>query len=77
MRKLYLSRTDSKLTGLCGGIAQWLGIDATIVRLITVIAALFSFGSILLVYLLSSWVVPKEPGFGGGGYGYHGPHNHY
>jgi len=75
MKKLYLSRTDNKLTGLCGGIAQWLGIDATIVRLVTVIAALFSLGSVLVVYLLSSWIVPKEPVFGG--YDYHAPRSPY
>jgi len=75
MKKLYLSRTDSQLTGLCGGIAQWLGVDATIVRLVTVIAALFSLGSVLLVYLVSSWIVPKEPHFGG--YDYHAHRNPY
>jgi len=75
MKKLYLSRTDRKLTGLCGGIANWLGVDATIVRLVAVVAALCSFGSVLLVYLLSSWIVPAEPDFGG--YDYHAPHNPY
>ena len=64
MRKLYRSTADSKLTGLCGGIAEWLGIDATVVRLVTAVAALFSFGSILLIYALCSIVVPKRPTLG-------------
>lgn len=75
MKKLYLSRTDSKLTGLCGGIGQWLGVDPTIVRLITVAATLFTGGTALLVYLLSAWIVPKEPMFGG--YDFHASHNPY
>lgn len=61
MRKLYCSRTDKRLTGLCGGIAAWLGVSSTIVRLLTVIAALFSFGTVLLIYILCSLVVPSEP----------------
>jgi len=61
MRKLYCSRTDKMLTGLCGGIAAWLGASSTLVRLATVIMALFSFGPVLLIYLLCSLVVPTEP----------------
>jgi phage shock protein PspC (stress-responsive transcriptional regulator) len=61
MRKLYRSRTDNKLTGLCGGIAAWLGVNSTFVRLVAVIAALFSFGTVLLIYILCSLVVPSEP----------------
>jgi phage shock protein PspC (stress-responsive transcriptional regulator) len=61
MRKLYRSRTDHKLTGLCGGIAAWLGIDSTIVRLIAVIAAVCSFGTMMLIYILCSLVIPSEP----------------
>lgn len=61
MRKLYRSRTDRTLTGLCGGIAAWMGISSTIVRLAVVVMALFSFGTVLLVYILCSLVVPSEP----------------
>lgn len=61
MRKLYRSRTDKVLSGLCGGIAAWLGTSSTLVRLATVVMALFSFGTVLLVYILCSWVVPSEP----------------
>lgn len=61
MRKLYRSVTDNKLTGLCGGIGQYFGIDSTIVRLLFVVTALFSFGSAILVYVLAALLVPKEP----------------
>ncbi|MDQ8738740.1 PspC domain-containing protein [Paenibacillus sp. LHD-38] len=59
MKKLFRSTTDSKLTGLCGGIGQWLGIDSTIVRLLVVIAAFFSFGAVLLAYFIATLFVPK------------------
>ncbi|MCM3634128.1 MULTISPECIES: PspC domain-containing protein [Paenibacillus] len=61
MKKLYRSMTDSKVTGLCGGIAEWFGIDATIVRLIVVISALCSFGAVALCYIVASIIVPKAP----------------
>ncbi|OBZ11675.1 hypothetical protein A8L34_15115 [Bacillus sp. FJAT-27264] len=64
MTKLYRSRNDKKLSGLCGGIAQWLGIDATILRVITVVAAFFSFGTVALLYIILSILVPQEP-YGG------------
>lgn len=61
MNKLYRSRTDNKMTGLCGGIADWLGLNATLVRFMVVIAAFCSFGTTMLLYFIVSLVVPKEP----------------
>ncbi|NUU60584.1 PspC domain-containing protein [Paenibacillus agri] len=61
MTKFYRSRNDKKLSGLCGGIAQWLGIDATILRVITVVGAFFSFGTVALLYIILSILVPQEP----------------
>ncbi|MBW7456028.1 PspC domain-containing protein [Paenibacillus sepulcri] len=61
MNKLYLSRTDRKLAGLCGGLGQYLRIDPTILRVILVAAACFSVGTIFLIYLLASFIIPKEP----------------
>jgi phage shock protein PspC (stress-responsive transcriptional regulator) len=51
MSKLTLDRTNKKIWGVCGGLANWTGIDATIVRIIFVLATLFGFGSALLVYV--------------------------
>ena len=61
MNKLYRSRRDKKATGLCGGLAQWLNIDATLLRVIVVVTALFSFGTVLFFYVVASLVIPKEP----------------
>jgi phage shock protein C len=61
MKKLFRSTRDSKLAGVCGGIGEWLNIDATIVRLVFVIGALFGFGSFILIYILMAILVPKNP----------------
>ncbi|RIX50776.1 PspC domain-containing protein [Paenibacillus nanensis] len=61
MKKLFRSQRDHKLTGLCGGIAEWLGIDSTIVRLLVIIAAFFSFGAVVLLYFAAALLVPQAP----------------
>ncbi|GGG04573.1 PspC domain-containing protein [Paenibacillus aceti] len=61
MKKLYRSTTERQVSGLCGGIAAWLGVDPTVVRLIAVVAALCSFGTVIALYLIASVIVPKEP----------------
>ncbi len=57
-KKLRKSKTDKKLCGVCGGIAQYLGLDSTIVRLIAVLLAVFC-GSGLLVYIIAALVMPE------------------
>ncbi|MFZ5989027.1 MAG: PspC domain-containing protein [Bacillota bacterium] len=63
-RKLYLSNSDKIISGVCGGIAEYMGIDSTLVRLITVILAIMS-GIWLgvLVYFVAWAIVPKRPIF--------------
>lgn len=58
MKKLYRSQTDRKLCGVCGGIAEYLGIDSTVVRLLWVILAIF-FGSGILIYILAAFIMPE------------------
>ncbi|WP_274361747.1 PspC domain-containing protein [Paenibacillus thermotolerans] len=60
MRKLYRSATNSRISGVCGGLAEYLGISATFVRFVTVVSALCSFGTTLLVYFIASIVIPKQ-----------------
>jgi len=61
MRKLYRSNMNSRLTGVCGGVAEYLGISATLLRWIVAISAFCSFGTTLVVYLIASIVIPKAP----------------
>jgi len=58
--KLYRSRTDSMIGGVCGGLAQYLRIDSTIVRLFFILLALGGSGIGLLIYFLLWIIVPLE-----------------
>ncbi|WP_379155532.1 PspC domain-containing protein [Paenibacillus sp. sgz5001063] len=60
MKKLYRSQSDKMISGICGGLARSLNIDSTIVRLLVVATALFSFGTVAFLYILASILVPKE-----------------
>ena len=46
-----LDRANGKLWGVCSGLARWMGIDPTVVRVVFVLGTLFGFGSFLLIYL--------------------------
>lgn len=58
-KKLYRSQTNKKLAGVCGGLAEYLNIDPTIVRLIWVLATLFV-GCGILAYIIALIVMPLQ-----------------
>lgn len=58
-KRIYRSNNDYILTGLCGGIAEYFGIDTTIVRLVFILLTVGG-GSGVLVYLILSVVIPKD-----------------
>lgn len=60
MKKLIRSSKDRVLAGICGGLGEYFNIDVTIVRLIMVVLAVFSFGSIALAYLIAMLIIPVE-----------------
>jgi len=59
-KKLYRSRVDRKIVGVCGGLAEYFGIDPTLVRLLFVLGLIFV-GGTLLAYLILAIVIPEEP----------------
>jgi phage shock protein C len=59
-RKLYRSRTDRKLAGVCGGLAQYFNADPTLIRVLFVVLALLG-GPGLVIYLVLWILVPEEP----------------
>ena len=59
-KKLYRSLTDKKLAGVCGGLAEYFGIDSTLVRLLLVLAVLFA-GVGILAYIIAAIVMPVKP----------------
>lgn len=61
-KRLYRSRTDRQFAGVCGGIADYLAIDSSIVRILWVILALAG-GPGFILYIILMLVVPEEPEF--------------
>ena len=62
MKKLYKSRKDSKIDGVCGGIAEYFEVDSTIIRLLFLVL-LFGGGLSFIAYVICMLVVPRDPGF--------------
>lgn len=60
MKKLTKSSTDVKLAGVCGGIAEYFGIDSTLVRAAYLIFTFVGVGSPILLYLLLAWIIPEN-----------------
>ncbi len=58
-RKLYRSFTDSKLFGVCGGLAEHFGLDSTIIRIGFIAGALLTSGVVVVGYIVLAIVVPK------------------
>ena len=59
MKKLYRSVSDKKLAGVCGGIAEYFGLDATLIRVGWAIVSLFSPG--ILAYIVCALIIPEKP----------------
>ena len=59
MKKLHKSQTDKKISGVCGGIAEYFNIDSTLVRLLWVLFSLAG-GAGLLCYIIAAIVMPDN-----------------
>lgn len=57
--RLYRSESDKKIAGVCGGIAEYFGIDSTIIRLIWTIS-IAVYGTGLLVYIIAAIIMPTK-----------------
>ncbi len=60
-RKLYRSRQNKWLAGVCGGIGEYTGIDPTIIRILWLLFCLLYFVGII-AYIVAALVIPEEPG---------------
>ncbi len=58
-KRLCKSSTDKKIFGVCGGLAQFLGVDPTIIRLIWAVL-IFCAGTGLLAYIIAALVLPND-----------------
>ena len=61
IKRLYRSRKDKVLGGVCGGIAEYFQIDPVLVRLLWVIFILISMGLGIIAYIIAWIIVPEEP----------------
>ena len=59
-KKLYRSATDKKLAGVCGGVAKYLNIDPTVIRVLWAIMSLFAFIGVV-AYIVCAFIIPEEP----------------
>jgi phage shock protein C len=62
-KKLYRSN-NRMLAGVCGGVAEYFGVDATLIRLAYVILSVFTVAFPgIIVYILAAIIIPSDPGY--------------
>lgn len=61
MKKLTRSPDDKWLAGVCGGVADYTGIDATVVRLVVAVCTVLGAGSLIIGYAVAWVLMPKRP----------------
>ena len=59
-KKLFRSNKDKILTGLCGGVAEYFGINSGIIRLIVIFLSVGSVGTGIIVYFIASFIIAEE-----------------
>lgn len=60
-KRLYRSRDERLLAGVCGGIAEYLDADPTVVRVAFIVATLLTWPMAVLVYLALAFIMPERP----------------
>ena len=60
-KKLYKSKTDKKVDGVCGGLGVYLGLDSNVVRLLWVLLTLTTAGVGIVGYIACMLILPVEP----------------
>jgi phage shock protein C len=61
VKKLYRSRNDKVLCGVCGGVGNYLSIDSTIIRILWVLITVVNPVLGVLLYIISCVLIPEEP----------------
>ena len=59
-KKLYRSKKEKMIAGVCGGIAEYFKMDPTIIRLLWVVGTLVFFGAGIIAYLIAWIIVPEK-----------------
>ena len=58
-KKLYRSRNDKKLCGVCGGLADYFGLDVNIIRVAAIVSVFFG-GLGLVAYIVAAFLIPEQ-----------------
>ena len=61
MKRLYLSATNRKIGGVCGGIGEYFDKDPTLIRVLFILLILISFGFGILAYIFMWLMIPNRP----------------
>jgi len=59
--KFYLDKQNRKWLGVCSGIADYTGVDVTVIRIGLIAGLFFSGGNLLIAYLIIAWMAPRKP----------------
>ncbi|MGM0876749.1 MAG: PspC domain-containing protein [Bacillota bacterium] len=61
MKRLYRSRSDRKLSGVLGGLSTYLGMDASLLRILFIVLLIFTgFFPLVIIYFAWIFLVPEE-----------------
>lgn len=58
-KRLVRSEDDAWISGVCGGLARYTGLDANLVRLLVVLGTVLGFGSLIVVYVAAWILMPR------------------
>lgn len=59
--RFYRDTVNGKVMGVCAGIADYTGMDVTLIRIMMVAAILLGSGSPIVLYFIAGWMTPKKP----------------
>jgi phage shock protein C len=66
-KRLTRSPDDRWIAGICGGLAEYTGLDATLIRVVLLVATILGAGSLIVIYLVCWLLMPQGPGVGAPG----------
>lgn len=59
-KRLVRSRDDRWISGVCGGVGAYFGVDANVIRLVVVLGTVLGFGSLAIAYVVAWILMPEE-----------------
>ncbi len=60
MKKIYRSKSDRKIGGVCGGLAEYFSVDSTLIRLAAIVL-IFASGAGVIAYIAAWAIIPERP----------------